>query len=509
MSILVNPYTPKIRVVHESPGHEVSGNSLNPTVSSTCADIFRVMYSPNISVLDHQETVETDDSHQTSDISPDRDKDDPVTNSLFSFELDANGLPRCLLDQVDEVPVDLSWLDILGPTTDPVDLNDINVMPLSSPRLATALDIQVSVDRDKSDKNTPVSVTNAKTPSSSTALLDIPRNFPSPLYRPDLTAHIRLKQHNSDYRRKQVDENVDIPSRGPINAGIEKCLNNEDLITGKPGQRLCLTAEERKMLHSMGIRLPTRFPLTRAEEKALRTVRRKIRNKLSAQASRIRRQEYMVDLERRMALSTKENQRLRRHIETLENDKRDLLSHIHKLRSYISKVLNRHDRLTPLPLFVKPRTTLKSGSQAAAAGGTSLLILTFMILAWTAMVPFPSIRFFKLDALSQAVDPKSAYSFFPGRSRTLLESKPIENVALEKDIAEDDRLSYSSIPSHRTHGKQKPELPPLEEHVSSTSVNHSVEGLHTQVDTTSHDLSDRKQPSSASAILNMVATMDL
>ena len=76
------------------------------------------------------------------------------------------------------------------------------------------------------------------------------------------------------------------------------------------------------MLLQMGIQLPARFPLNRNEERALRTVRRKIRNKLSAQASRAKRQRYVASLEERLSISDKENQRLRRQIADLENDKR-------------------------------------------------------------------------------------------------------------------------------------------------------------------------------------------
>lgn len=72
----------------------------------------------------------------------------------------------------------------------------------------------------------------------------------------------------------------------------------------------------------MGQRVPTVFPLTRCEERAIRTMRRKIRNKLSAKASRARRQEYLSRLESRVADCHKENQRLRSRVTELEKDKR-------------------------------------------------------------------------------------------------------------------------------------------------------------------------------------------
>ncbi|VDO12172.1 unnamed protein product [Rodentolepis nana] len=96
------------------------------------------------------------------------------------------------------------------------------------------------------------------------------------------------------------------------------CLHNEDLTHGKPGQRLFFTPEERRLLIQMGQRIPTHFPLTRGEERAIRTMRRKIRNKLSAKASRARRQEYVSSLESQVSKSHKENQRLKSQIRNLE-----------------------------------------------------------------------------------------------------------------------------------------------------------------------------------------------
>ena len=71
---------------------------------------------------------------------------------------------------------------------------------------------------------------------------------------------------------------------------------------------LRLTEEEKRMLVSEGYKVPDRLPLSKMEERSLKKIRRKIKNKLSAQESRRKKKEYMDSLEERFELYTIELQ---------------------------------------------------------------------------------------------------------------------------------------------------------------------------------------------------------
>uniref|UniRef100_G1T1Z1 Cyclic AMP-responsive element-binding protein 3-like protein 4 n=1 Tax=Oryctolagus cuniculus TaxID=9986 RepID=G1T1Z1_RABIT len=104
-----------------------------------------------------------------------------------------------------------------------------------------------------------------------------------------------------------------------------------------PCQPLFLTDEEKRLLGQEGVSLPSHLPLTKAEERVLKKVRRKIRNKQSAQDSRRRKKEYIDGLESRVAACSAQNQELQKKVQELERHNISLVAQLRQLQTLIAQ----------------------------------------------------------------------------------------------------------------------------------------------------------------------------
>ncbi|TFJ97815.1 metalloproteinase inhibitor 1-like [Platysternon megacephalum] len=145
-----------------------------------------------------------------------------------------------------------------------------------------------------------------------------------------------------------------VVSAGDMQAAVALQLQFPDLF---------LTDEEKRLLSQEGVSLPSNLPLTKAEERLLKKVRRKIRNKQSAQDSRRRKKEYIDGLENRVAACSAQNQQLQKKMQELEKHNVSLLGQLRKLQALI-----------------------KPTSSKAAQTSTCVLILIFSL----GLIIFPS-----------------------------------------------------------------------------------------------------------------------
>ncbi|XP_032514346.2 uncharacterized protein LOC116767914 isoform X2 [Danaus plexippus] len=162
-------------------------------------------------------------------------------------------------------------------------------------------------------------------------------------------------EHNAKYDDSASDHSDD---------DDEKETQINDGRNGYP--RLVLTAEERRLLAKEGIQLPNSYPLTKHEERELKRIRRKIRNKISAQDSRKRKKEYVDGLEDRVKQCTAENQTLLRRIKMLQSQNQSLSQQLKRLQSVLTG----------------------ASSSGRAQPATCLLVLLLSV----ALVALPSVR---------------------------------------------------------------------------------------------------------------------
>ena len=140
----------------------------------------------------------------------------------------------------------------------------------------------------------------------------------------------------SDESQRRSSTSASSSNRHPINSPLISYQAK-----GSTGV-LQLTEEEKRTLIAEGYPVPTRLPLTKAEEKSLKKIRRKIKNKISAQESRRKKKEYMDTLERRSQELVDENADYRQRLVQLETDNAALQLQLKRLQKLLN-LSHQHD----------------------------------------------------------------------------------------------------------------------------------------------------------------------
>ncbi|XP_072166993.1 uncharacterized protein [Diadema setosum] len=180
--------------------------------------------------------------------------------------------------------------------------------------------------------------------------------------------------------------------------------------------KLVLTEEEQRLLKEINVMLPTDVPLTKEEERHLKTVRRKIRNKASAQESRRKKKEYVDGLEHRVQTCTKQNRELEKRVKDLENKNESLLSQLRKLQSLVAK------------------TTTKT---AQAGTCVMVLLMSFALLVAPSFNPFS--------------ETPGSIGTSRGMSRNLLHVEdPVDEVVVDLGMSHSPKLVVQSAPMQDT-----------------------------------------------------------
>ncbi|XP_028811799.1 cyclic AMP-responsive element-binding protein 3-like protein 1 isoform X2 [Denticeps clupeoides] len=224
--------------------------------------------------------------------------------------------------------------------------------------------------------------------------------------------------HGSDSDGSQSPRSLPPSSPARLQARASAAISTSPLLTaphlqGTSGP-LMLTEEEKRTLIAEGYPVPNKLPLTKTEEKALKRVRRKIKNKISAQESRRKKKEYVECLEKKVETYTSENNELWKKVETLESANRSLLQQLQKLQALVTGKV--------------PRSCKMASTQT----GTCLMVVALcFVLVLGSLVPcLPEFSSTPRAVKSSPLPSADVYTTSQVRSRSLLfhdEGSPLED----------------------------------------------------------------------------------
>ncbi|XP_068599622.1 cyclic AMP-responsive element-binding protein 3-like protein 3-A [Brachionichthys hirsutus] len=205
-------------------------------------------------------------------------------------------------------------------------------------------------------------------------------------------------------------------------------------------QELILNEDERKLLAKEGVALPNQLPLTKYEERILKKIRRKIRNKQSAQESRKKKKEYIDGLESRMTTCNAHNQELQMKVSQLEKCNISLMDQLRRLQALV----------------------MNSSSKPAQTGTCILVfLLSFSLILFPSLKPFS--------------DPKvSQEDYSPVR----IQSRSLQNLQASRVLhVNDPPFSPEEYMPLRRHFPKDQELEDVDNIMGKLSVDHDRTSL--------------------------------
>ncbi|KAM7416024.1 hypothetical protein PAMA_018206 [Pampus argenteus] len=268
---------------------------------------------------------------------------------------------------------------------------------------------------------------------------------------PDTDVFIDLDNLVSDAMEEEEDEE-DITSELPCTLAIEDStldcieLNKSEQFQFK---EIVLSEEEKRLLAKEGATIPTHMPLTKAEERTLKRVRRKIRNKQSAQESRKKKKVYVDGLENRVAICTAHNLELQKKVQMLQKQNISLIEQLRKLQALVKM------------------STLKASTTSTCV---AVFLLSFCLIIFPSVNPFGS-----------STEQKELYTPASIISRTLRSVPPESTDAMsylepeEEDLflvpqVEVDNIKVSFAGGQKNH---TPDYQRVEQSDSETGVNNN------------------------------------
>uniref|UniRef100_A0AAY4EPF8 BZIP domain-containing protein n=1 Tax=Denticeps clupeoides TaxID=299321 RepID=A0AAY4EPF8_9TELE len=214
--------------------------------------------------------------------------------------------------------------------------------------------------------------------------LDSPPPPLSPLFESFFFPHVPQIPLHHQHLQQQTQQIVTAQSAGAcLNSQIWFCLGHFQAQQARQTsqQDLMLSEDEKRLLAKEGFSLPSQLPLTKQEEKILKKIRRKIRNKQSAQESRKKKKDYIDGLEGRMAACSAQNIELQRKVFQLEKTNTSLLEQLRRLQALVM-----------------------TGSNKPAQTGTCVMV---MLLSFS-LILFPSLQPLSYSRVGNEVDFSSA-----------------------------------------------------------------------------------------------------